>query len=536
MKKILLFVLLFGCTSLTVKMYGQACTGGANSCNLLPQDVQITIVGAPDCSVPGQTTITFDVNFKIDANDGNKVIYFHSWLVSNYPSGIGTTYFPCNGSGTEVPFNAGAPGNLGNAIGLSGTSVLDIGLNNNASLPVGQTQAMGIRASNGYAPDPTVVLISNTGPAASAPAMTVTKTLLANGLDSISAKNVVVTIAQDCFFDPPTNSILNPVNVKTLIWATNASDGVRAQCWAANIGQSFNDPSLSIVPLCGEPNRQYSFSITTGNIVSTQFDYKVYMHDPLNVAPDKLIHSGTVNLIAPANPTFNSGTLTITEPGYCCISPWSEWDMRLEVTSPSFSNTISTPNVNVGCATLPVNLKLFTASRKTASTVDLKWETAQEENSKGFDVQRKLSNGGWQTIDFVPTKAINGNSSLPLAYEFTDYNNAKGISQYRLRQLDIDGKQFYSQIRAVRGEGQKGKTIIYPNPSGDGKVNIVFENSNSIRDVSLMDVSGKTLKQWKGVTNNNIQIDNLNAGFYTVRIVDTETGEQVVEKFIVNKR
>ena len=149
MKKILLFVLLFGCTSLTVKMYGQACTGGANSCNLLPQDVQITIVGAPDCSVPGQTTITFDVNFKIDANDGNKVIYFHSWLVSNYPSGIGTTYFPCNGSGTEVPFNAGAPGNLGNAIGLSGTSVLDIGLNNNASLPVGQTQAMGIRASIG---------------------------------------------------------------------------------------------------------------------------------------------------------------------------------------------------------------------------------------------------------------------------------------------------------------------------------------------------------------------------------------------------
>ena len=102
--------------------------------------------------------------------------------------------------------------------------------------------------------------------------------------------------------------------------------------------------------------------------------------------------------------------------------------------------------------------------------------------------------------------------------------------------MDIDGKQAYSVIRSVRGEGQKGKTIIYPNPSGDGKVNIVFENANSIRDVSLMDVSGKTLKQWKGVTNNNIQIDNLNAGFYTVRIVNIETGEQVVEKFIVNKR
>ena len=105
-----------------------------------------------------------------------------------------------------------------------------------------------------------------------------------------------------------------------------------------------------------------------------------------------------------------------------------------------------------------------------------------------------------------------------------------------MRQVDIDGKQSYSQIRSVRGDGQKTNTIIYPNPSGDGKVNIVFEGTNSIRDVSLMDVSGKTLKQWKGVTNNNMHIDNLSAGFYTVRIVNVETGEQVVEKFIVNKR
>ena len=101
---------------------------------------------------------------------------------------------------------------------------------------------------------------------------------------------------------------------------------------------------------------------------------------------------------------------------------------------------------------------------------------------------------------------------------------------------DLNGKQSYSLIRSVRGEGQKAKTIIYPNPSGDGKVSIVFDDASSIRDVSLMDVSGKTLRQWKGVTNNNIQIDNLNSGFYTVRIVNIETGEQVVEKFIVNKR
>jgi hypothetical protein len=51
-----------------------------------------------------------------------------------------------------------------------------------------------------------------------------------------------------------------------------------------------------------------------------------------------------------------------------------------------------------------------------------------------------------------------------------------------------------------------------------------------------MDMNGRMIKQYKGISNNNIQIENLNAGIYTVRIVDIQTGEQVVEKFVVNKR
>jgi hypothetical protein len=65
---------------------------------------------------------------------------------------------------------------------------------------------------------------------------------------------------------------------------------------------------------------------------------------------------------------------------------------------------------------------------------------------------------------------------------------------------------------------------------------VVFADANGIHDVAVSDVTGRTIKQWKGVTSNTIAIDNLTAGFYTVRIVNTETGEQVVEKFVVNKR
>jgi hypothetical protein len=184
---------------------------------------------------------------------------------------------------------------------------------------------------------------------------------------------------------------------------------------------------------------------------------------------------------------------------------------------------------------LPVKFTYFNAARN-GQNVNLTWQTTSEENNTGFEVQRLTSGGDWQNVGFVSTKAVNGNSGIALNYQFTDINTSKGITQYRLKQVDKDYRSAYTVIRSVRGIGQKANTIIYPNPSGDGKVNIVFEDAGSVRDVSLMDVSGKTLKQWKGVTNNNIRIDNLNSGFYTVRIVNIETGEQVVEKFIVNKR
>jgi hypothetical protein len=185
---------------------------------------------------------------------------------------------------------------------------------------------------------------------------------------------------------------------------------------------------------------------------------------------------------------------------------------------------------------LPVKMTYFNAVRN-GKDVNLAWETSIEDNNTGFEVQRFLGANGWQNIGFVSSKAINGNSGTPLNYQFTDFNNTtKGITQYRLKQVDKGNRSSYSLIRSVRGDGQKGKTIIYPNPTSDGKVNIIFEDMNGIRDVSVSDVSGRVVKQMRGVTNNNITIDNLSAGFYTVRIVNNETGEQVVEKFVVNKR
>ena len=243
----------------------------------------------------------------------------------------------------------------------------------------------------------------------------------------------------------------------------------------------------------------------------------------------------------PGNPvlvtgiTFGPGTLLNTGNVRYCYYIGPNNNNNLQGQNAQFLFTIS---YNPGVCTqiiLPVSFRSFTALRNN-SAVALKWTTASESNNLGFEIQRLIGNSGWQKVAFVATQAQAGSSNSLLSYQYNDINNTKGISQYRIRQVDLDSRSRLSEIRAVRGEGQPGKTIVYPNPSNDGRVTVVFEDRNATRDISVMDMSGRIVKQLKGITNNNIQIDNLTPGIYSLRVVVVETGAQVVEKVVVNKR
>jgi len=181
---------------------------------------------------------------------------------------------------------------------------------------------------------------------------------------------------------------------------------------------------------------------------------------------------------------------------------------------------------------LPVNFKSFRAVRNH-SNVGLTWVTAQEQNNAGFEIQRLIGNSGWQKVAYVVTQTQGGNSNSDLTYTYNELNKSKGITQYRLRQVDIDSRSKLSYIRAVRGEGQNVRTIIYPNPATGGRVNVALEDIVGSFDVSLLDLNGRIVKEWRRLTNNSIQIENLIPGIYNLRILARETGEQSVEKIVV---
>jgi Secretion system C-terminal sorting domain len=181
--------------------------------------------------------------------------------------------------------------------------------------------------------------------------------------------------------------------------------------------------------------------------------------------------------------------------------------------------------------TVPVKLVYFMAS-KTPGGAKLVWETAQEQNNQGFEVERKTT-GGYQVISNIPSQAPGGNSSTPLAYQLTDNSRqTTAISYYRLKQTDINGKTSYSEVRTVRNDKTKPALEIYPNPSR-GIVNIVLPADAGVADIILSDMRGNRVQHIKGTADRKIIFTNLQAGTYTVRVINKLTGDEYSDKLIV---
>ena len=135
-------------------------------------------------------------------------------------------------------------------------------------------------------------------------------------------------------------------------------------------------------------------------------------------------------------------------------------------TTPFYQSSTSLP--------LPVELTSFTA-RATKTDVMLKWKTATELNNYGFEIQKVVMNAkttydeasintdNWNTIGFVKG---NGNSNSPKEYSYVDKNPTWGkVINYRIKQVDNDGKFSFSSIESVKLEALEYKLMQnFPNP------------------------------------------------------------------------
>ncbi|MCX7861561.1 MAG: hypothetical protein N2449_01030 [Bacteroidales bacterium] len=94
---------------------------------------------------------------------------------------------------------------------------------------------------------------------------------------------------------------------------------------------------------------------------------------------------------------------------------------------------------------LPVNIISFLSRCNQLQNI-LTWQTASETNNAGFDVQKSHNGTDWETMGFVQGQ---GNSNTTTTYTFTDDAPYYPITYYRLRQIDHDGNDTYSQVIAA---------------------------------------------------------------------------------------
>ncbi|MEP2024816.1 T9SS type A sorting domain-containing protein [Reichenbachiella sp.] len=168
---------------------------------------------------------------------------------------------------------------------------------------------------------------------------------------------------------------------------------------------------------------------------------------------------------------------------------------------------------------LPVELIYFQASLDNRF-VKLNWATASEINNDYYEVQRSKDLSIWESISRIQGA---GNSRNYLEYETHDKSPYLGFSYYRLKQIDFDGSDTYSDRISINRYGQS--LNVYPNPAQ----NEIFIHLKTSQPTvfSLTSLSGTVVLQTEETTAQYITIDvsKLNSGIYFLHIQNPSNSE-----------
>lgn len=170
---------------------------------------------------------------------------------------------------------------------------------------------------------------------------------------------------------------------------------------------------------------------------------------------------------------------------------------------------------------LPVTLVAFTGSTKDDHSVVLNWVTTEETNSRLFEIQHSSNAGNWKALGTVAAK---GQSDELARYSFHHTTPLSGANLYRLRMVDHDNTEAYSQIVSVFTRRLSTALVVYPNPGRDiVRLKLDGSSDDDIREVRIIDLSGRTAKLITRLAQAGMDVSDLSPGVYKV-LVTTRTG------------
>ena len=180
---------------------------------------------------------------------------------------------------------------------------------------------------------------------------------------------------------------------------------------------------------------------------------------------------------------------------------------------------------------------LYFEVKKSDCAVILEWATAAEKNNAKFIIERGENGDYFEPIGQVKGQ---GTSNKKTLYSFTDAKPF-GKSYYRLRQVDLDGKEDLSPIVSAQKRCKTELDVqLLPNiTSNETQIQLVG-GSQDVVQVDLLSAQGSVIKQFKishnqEVTLNPIDVSTLAEGVYYMRIYSQKNNIQVSKPFVVSR-
>jgi Secretion system C-terminal sorting domain len=238
------------------------------------------------------------------------------------------------------------------------------------------------------------------------------------------------------------------------------------------------------------------------------------------------------------NPTYSgsggNATLTICDSFLLSratgFTPGERYRIVIELTTATASNNnqcIVFDNFrttgSASAAALPVSFTGF-AARKVGSAVELIWNVAGERDVQQYEIERSGTGADFTKLGEV----VATNSS---AYSFMDNQPLAGISFYRIKETDVDGKFKYSML--VRLNLTRDNSMrVYPSPAKD---EVTIEHPTTSKGTITIGTSdGRLVRQLNvgpDAIQTTINISNLKAGLYIVRFTN-ESGQTQTVKLV----
>jgi hypothetical protein len=317
------------------------------------------------------------------------------------------------------------------------------------------------------------------------------------------ASSFVGTTADGCGWNGANN------NSAWFNFVASATSSYITMSGIANPTPGGNDTQSIIFSRTGDCSSMGTINVPTGGCLddvgdATSVNLMDYLTPDGGIASINNLYNNGIS----ANVEFKLSGLTVGQTYYMYIDGNGGVSSSFYIEALSGCETCNTP--------LPIELAYFDAQMIDKVT-HLSWQTASERNNDYFSIERSANGIDWIVLETM--KGV-GFSDRFISYETFDLRPLRGISYYRLKQTDFDGKSSYSQIRTI---SNMNELIILPNP-GSGIFYISGLSDSRENSIVVRDITGKEITSI--TTQGQMQQLNLSqypGGVYLVTINAEET-------------